>query len=384
MNRVVVAAAKRTPIGKFLGQFQRLSAVELGAEAVRGALETCDIPPDAIDEVIFGNARQAGNGPNPARQVMYKSGIPVSKPAFTVNKACASSLKAVTLAWQAIALGDAEIVVAGGAENMTRTPFLLDQMRMGHLMGHTKAFDAQFRDGFLCPLCGQLMGETAENLADKYGISREEQDRYAFESQRRYAEAKRKGEFDEETVRMEGCEDEHPRSTTMEELAKLRPVFRKDGTVTAGNACGIADAAAAVVLVSEARAKRLGLAPLARILGYTQVGVDPAYMGVGPVEAVRALEKKISVKLDRFDLVELNEAFAVQVLACRGELGLDLARTNVNGGAIALGHPIGATGARIVVTLLHEMARRRAKLGLATLCVSGGLGMAVAFENCSI
>jgi acetyl-CoA C-acetyltransferase len=387
---VVIVSAKRTPIGKFNGQFVDVPAADLGALSVRAALQACGVRPEQVGEVIFGNARQAGNGPNLARQVLHKAGIPISTPAFTVNKACASSLKAITLACQAIVLGDAEIVVAGGAENMSRTPFILDQMRAGYRLGHSKVLDAMYRDGFLCPLCGQLMGETAENLAEEYSISREEQDGFALESQRRCHEAISSGRMKEEIAPAEVetkkgpitlSTDEHPRPTTLEELAKLQPVFRKSGTVTPGNACGIADAAAAVVAMSADRARSMGIRPLARIVGYTQVGVEPRIMGIGPVEAVRSLERRIGLKLDQFDLVELNEAFAVQVLACRRDLKLDLSRTNVNGGAIALGHPIGATGARIVVTLLHEMARRKAGRGLATLCVSGGLGMALALES---
>lgn len=385
MKSVVIASAMRTPIGKFHGQFKDISAAELGAAASRAALDAAGLKPEAVDEVIFANARQAGNGPNIARQVLHRAGIPHSVPAFTVNKACASSLKAVTLAYQAIVLGDADVVVAGGTENMTRTPFLLDQMRGGYRLGNAKVLDAMYRDGFLCPLCGQLMGETAENLADRYSIGREEQDRYALESQRRCAESSFENEIAAVSVPAKDgsvtiSTDEHPRATTMEDLAKLNPVFKKSGSVTPGNACGIADAGAAVVVMSEDKAKELGVKPMARITGYSKVGVDPRYMGIGPVEAVRRLEKRTGTSLDQYDLIELNEAFAVQVLACRRDLKFDMARTNVKGGAIALGHPIGATGARIVVTLLHAMQERKARRGLATLCVSGGLGMAVGFE----
>ena len=387
MRDVVVAAAKRTPIGKFMGAFGETPAVELGAHAARAALAEAGVKPERVDEVIFGHARQAGNGPNTARQVGKHAGCPDAIPAFTVNKACASSLKAVTLAYQAVALGDADIVLAGGIENMTRTPFLLPRMRAGYRLGHAEVEDAMYRDGFLCPLCGQLMGETAENLAREYKIGRDEQDAYALESQKRCARASFRDEIapidlsaKQGTTRLET--DEHPRAdTTRESLAKLKPVFSKDGTVTPGNACGIADAGAAVVVMSADKARALKTRPLARITAMTSAGVDPRVMGIGPVEAVRRLEKKAGLSLDVFDLIELNEAFAVQVLACARDLKLNLERTNVNGGAIALGHPIGATGARIVVTLLHEMRRRDAKRGLATLCVSGGLGMAVAFEK---
>lgn len=379
MRGVVVVSARRTPIGKFLGGFTDVPAADLGAHAVKAAVADAGLAPEQVHEVIFANARQAGNGPNIARQVLFKAGIPISVPAFTVNKACASSLKAITLAYQAIVLGDADVVVAGGTENMSRSPFILDKFRLGYRLGNATIYDAQYRDGFLCPLCGQLMGETAENLAEKYGIGREEQDAYALESQRRCARAN----FEDEITPLgEVKRDEHPRpDTTLESLRKLQPAFRKNGSVTPGNACGIADAAAAVVLMAEDTARKLGLQPMARIVGYSSVGVEPKYMGIGPVQAVRALEQRTGLKLEQFDLIELNEAFAVQVLACHRDLKFDLQRTNVNGGAIALGHPIGATGARLVVTLLHEMKRRQAKLGLATLCVSGGLGMAVAFER---
>jgi acetyl-CoA C-acetyltransferase len=386
-REVVVVSAKRTPIGRFLGSFAELPAVELGAHAARAAMAEAGVKPDQVDEVIFGHARQAGNGPNTARQVGRRAGCPDAVPAFTVNKACASSLKAVTLAYQAVAMGDAEVVLAGGIENMTRTPFLLPRMRAGYRLGHAEVEDAMHRDGFLCPLCGQLMGETAENLAREYGIGRDEQDGYAFESQRRAARASFQDEIAPIDVpSKQGAAklqaDEHPRGdTTLETLAKLKPVFAKEGTVTAGNACGIADAGAALVVMSADKARALRVRPLARITAYTSAGVDPRVMGIGPVEAVRRLEKKAGLKLDVFDVIELNEAFAVQVLACARDLKLNLERVNPNGGAIALGHPIGATGARIVVTLLHEMRRRDAKRGLATLCVSGGLGMAVAFEK---
>lgn len=384
---VVIVAAKRTPIGRFLGSFSEVPAVELGAHAARAALAEAGVKPEQVDEVIFGHARQAGNGPNTARQVGRRAGCPDSVPAFTVNKACASSLKAVTLAYQAVAMGDAEIVLAGGIENMTRTPFLLPRMRGGYRLGHAQIEDAMYRDGFLCPLCGQLMGETAENLAREYGIGREEQDAYALESQRRAARGSFEGEIAPVDISSKGGverieSDEHPRpDTTLADLSKLKPVFAKDGTVTAGNACGIADAGAAIVVVSEDKARELKVSPLAKITAYASAGVDPQLMGIGPVEAVRRLERKAGLKRDVFDVIELNEAFAVQVLACARDLKLNLERVNPNGGAIALGHPIGATGARIVVTLLHEMRRRDAKRGLAALCVSGGLGMAVAFEK---
>jgi acetyl-CoA C-acetyltransferase len=383
----VIIAARRTPIGKFGGQLSGIHPAELGGLVTRAVLEVVPVPADAVDEVIFGCARQAGNGPNIARQVVRRAGLSDAVPAFTVNQACASSLKALTLAAQAILAGDAHLVVAGGTESMSRVPFLLDRARSGYRLGHAEAVDAMYRDGFLCPLCGQLMGETAETLADRYAIPREEQDQYAVETQARCRRAIEAGLFRDEIVPVpldDGgslAVDEHPRAgVTVDALAKLPPVFRKGGTVHAGNSSGITDGAAALLVASEKRARELGARPLARVAGYATAGVDPAAMGLGPVPAVRRLEEKLGLSVDDYDLVELNEAFASQVLACDRELRFDRARLNVNGGAIALGHPIGATGARIVTTLLHEMRRRRARLGLATLCVSGGLGMAVAFE----
>ncbi len=387
MSRAVVLSACRTPIGRFMGALADMPPARLGAVAARAAVERSGVPADRIDEVIFGCARQAGGGPNLARQVMNGAGLQDAIPAFTVNKACASSLKALTLAAQAIAAGDAQVLLVGGVESMSRVPFFLDRARAGYRLGHGAVVDGMYRDGFLCPLCGELMGETAENLAGKYAIPREEQDLYAAESQQRCERARKEGRFREEIVPVPlGGKlfeaDEHPRDgVTAESLAKLPPVFRKGGTVHAGNSSGITDGAAALVVASEERARELGARPLARIAGYASAGVDPRFMGIGPVPAIRDLERRLGWTVDSFDLVELNEAFAAQVLACDRELRLDRARLNVNGGAISLGHPIGATGARIVCTLLHEMKRRDARRGLATLCVSGGLGMAVAFER---
>ncbi len=386
----VIVSAKRTPIGRFCGSFADLSSAELGAVAAKAAVEAAGIKPEQVDELIFGNGRQAGGGPNVARQVVRRAGLPDTVPAYTINKACASSLKAISLAAQTILAGDADIIVAGGTESMTRLPFLLERERMGYRLGHAEVVDAMYKDGFLCPLCGQLMGETAENLAEKYAIPRLEQDEYAVETQARCEKARKAGRFKDEIAPVsvksrEGPKtidgDEHPRDgATLESLAKLPPVFKKDGTVHAGNSSGITDGAAAVVVMSEAKSTSLGLKPLARILASTTAGVDPKFMGIGPVPAIRKLEARTGLKLGDFDLVELNEAFAAQIIACDRELKFDRERLNVNGGAIALGHPIGATGARIVVTLLHEMKKRNARRGLATLCVSGGLGMAVAFE----
>lgn len=389
---VFVVGAKRTPIGKFLGAFSEVLAAELGGRVVEAVLQEWGLAPADVDELIFGHARQAGNGPNIARQIVRRAGLSDTVPAFTVNKACASSLKAIVLAWQAIALGDAEVVVAGGTESMSRVPFLLENARMGYRLGHADVIDGMYQDGFLCPLCGEVMGATAEHLVDRYGISRSEQDEYAVQSQERCERARKLGRFTEEIVPLNLSDrkggttlfsvDEHPRDgVTIRSLSKLPPVFRANGTVHAGNSSGIADGAAALMLMSGERVRTLGIQPMARVMGYTSIGCDPKFMGLGPVRAIRQLESRYTLKLDQFDLVELNEAFAAQVLACDRELHLDRQRLNVNGGAIALGHPIGATGARIVVTLLHEMKKRDARHGLATLCVSGGLGMAVAFEK---
>ncbi len=392
MRPVYVLSAARTPIGKFGGSFAALTAADLGEVAAKAALERSGLPPAAVDETIFGHARQAGGGPNPARQVSHRAGVPDSVPAYTVNKACASSLKALTLGSLSIAAGESDVVLAGGMECMSATPYLLTRARFGLRMGHGEVVDGMYRDGFLCPLCGQLMGETAENLVREYGILRAEQDAYAAQSQRRAAEAAASGRFADEIapVAIAGKKgsvtvekDEHPRpDTTPESLAKLPPVFdSENGTVHAGNSSGITDGAAALVLATEEMTKKTGVEPLARVAAWTSAGVEPARMGVGPVPAIRTLLKKTGRKLSDIDLIELNEAFAAQVIACARELPLDLSRVNVNGGAIALGHPIGATGARIVTTLLYEMKKRDAKTGIATLCVSGGMGMAVLFER---
>jgi len=391
MRDVFVLSAARTPIGKFGGAFASLSAADLGTAAAAGALARAGVSPDEVTETIFGHGRQAGGGPNSARQVAHRAGIPDRVPAFTVNKACASSLKAITLGALSIAAGENEVVLAGGHECMSATPYLLTRARFGYRMGDAEVVDGMTRDGFLCPLCGELMGETAERLAREYAIGREEQDRYALESQRRPGAAAEEGRFADEIVPVDVptrkgtatiSADEHPRpATTLESLAKLPPVFAADGTVHAGNASGVTDGAAALVLASGDYAARRGAAPLARVAAWTSAGVDPARMGIGPVPAVRSLVEKSGVTLADVGLVELNEAFAAQVIACERDLGLDRSRLNVNGGAIALGHPIGATGARIAATLLHEMRRRAARYGIATLCVSGGMGMAVLFEN---
>ncbi len=392
---VVVAGAVRTPIGRFGGSLARLSAARMGAVAAAGALARCGILPSEVDEVIFGNARQAGGGPNPARQVAHLAGLPPEVPAFTVNKACGSGLKAIVSAAQAIRCGDAGIVLAGGTESMSGLPYFVPEARWGQAEGDIPLIDGMYRDGFNCPLCGKVMGETAETLADRYAITREEQDAYAAASQQRCEEARRAGRFAAEIIPVEipatGEEgarrlehDEHPRdAVTPEKLAKLPPVFREGGSVHAGNSSGITDGAAAMVVMSAEEARRRGIEDAFRLAGYASAGVEAGIMGIGPVPALERLAAKTGLDPREADLVELNEAFAAQVIACQRELSLDPGRLNVNGGAIALGHPIGATGARIVVSLLHEMKRRRSARGIATLCISGGMGMAALFESAS-
>jgi len=379
---IVISGPVRTPIGRYGGGLASLPAVDLGVIAARAAMERADVPPDAVDQTIFGHARQAGCGPNGARQVAVRAGIPVERPAFAINQACLSGLQAILAAARAILAGEAEIVLAGGMESMSRVPYMLDA-RWGFRMGHKEAVDLMARDGFLDPLSGKLMGETAETLARRYDIGRAEQDAYAAETQRRCEEARRSGRLREEIVPIgEVDRDEHPRDgVTPESLAKLPAVFDASGTVTAGNSSGITDGAAAMIVLSADAARRRGVRPWARITGWRVDGVDPAIMGIGPVPAVRNLLRATGVAMEAIDLIELNEAFAAQVLAVDRELRFDRARLNVNGGAIALGHPIGCSGARIVVTLLHELARRAARTGLATLCVSGGMGGAMLLER---
>jgi acetyl-CoA C-acetyltransferase len=384
MERVAVIRALRTPIGRFLGGLSGLTAAELGAAAVRPALAGLDLP---VDELVFGCARQAGQGPNPARQVAMKAGLPETVPAYTVNMACGSGLEAIRLGADAIRVGRARAVVAGGVESMSRVPFLLDRMRFGYRLGHAPLLDGMYKDGFHCPMADQVMGRTAETLARQYGISREEQDAFALESQRKTGRAIEEGAFRDELVPVDAAgervaADEHPRpDTTLEALARLKPVFLADGGVTAGNSSGITDGAAALVLAAESLARERKLEPLAWFEECAAAGVDPKVMGIGPVPAVRNLLARTGRRLDDFGLLELNEAFAAQVLACERELRFDRARLNVHGGAIALGHPIGCTGARIVVTLLHAMRRRGVHRGLATLCISGGMGLAASFER---
>jgi acetyl-CoA C-acetyltransferase len=397
-GEVVIVGATRTPIGRYGGAFRTVHPADLGAAAVRGALERSGFDPADVDEVLVGHARQAGSGPNTARQVIARAGLSDSVPGYTINKACASSMQAVASAAQSIALGASEVVVAGGVESMSRMPYLIDadDARWGRRMGNFTLVDAMYRDGFTCGLCGLLMGETAEVLARQYGISREESDAYALETQRRAGAAIAAGRFEQEIVPVTVRDakgqtvvvsaDEHPRpDTNIDSLRKLPVVFGQvegqPGIITAGTSSGITDGAAAIVLTSERKAAARGLAPRARILGWASAAVSPRIMGIGPVPAVAKLLTRLRLSMDDFDLVELNEAFAPQVLAVLRDMPVPPERLNVNGGAIALGHPIGATGARILVTLLHEMEKRNVRRGLATLCVSGGLGMAMAIER---
>lgn len=387
-QKIVILSAVRTPVGRFGGSFKNTSAVSLGAVASKEAMKRAEVSEDQIDEVIFGHARQAGNRPNPARQILYKAGIPVDRPAYTVNKACASGIKAISLGFESLLLGENRIVLVGGIENMSQVPYLLEEARWGYRLGDGVLVDAMYRDGLFCPLADMIMGATAELLTEKYNISRQEQDDYAYESQMKAKKAINEGKFDQEIVPVKimdkkGKEtivktDEHPRpDTTLEKLAKLPPVFKEGGTVTAGNSSGITDGAAALILTTEAHAEELGLNPIAEILGATSAGVDPKEMGIGPVPATRKLLKKNNLELSDIDLIEINEAFAAQVLAVERELKWDNDMRNIRGGAIALGHPIGCTGAKITATLLHSLIQENKELGLATLCVSGGQGISL-------
>ena len=415
---VVILSATRTAIGRYGGSFKDLHPAELGAVAARAAIERAGIRASDVDEVLIGHGRQAGSGPNPGRQVGHRAGIPHGAPAQTINKACASGLQAIASGAQSIMLGESDIVLAGGIESMSRMPYLIDAIdaRWGHRMGNFTLVDAMHRDGFQCPISDLIMGETAEILGRQHGITREQSDTFALESQRKAKAAMDAGHFAREIapVTLPGSSgsdprriqrgsdpgsraadpdravvvdrDEHPRGdTTIESLRKLPPVFGDveghPGIITAGTSSGITDGGAALVLASADTARARGLKPRAKILGWASAGVDPRLMGIGPVPAILKLRDRIGLSLDNFDLVELNEAFAVQVLAVLNDMPIPADRLNVNGGAIALGHPIGCTGARIVVTLLHELERRGAKRGLATLCVSGGMGMALAIER---
>lgn len=393
---VVILGAARTPIGRYGGSFKDVHPAELGAIATRGALARSGVTAADVEDVWMGHGRQAGSGPNPARQVAHRAGVPHSVPAQTINKACASGLQAIASAAQSILLGDADVVLAGGIESMSRMPYLVDSIdaRWGHRMGHFQFVDAMYRDGFQCPLSNLIMGETAEILARQYEITREESDAFALASQHKAEAAQKAGRFADEIVpvtvtergkSMEIAADEHPRhGSTIEALGKLPLTFPKveghDGIITAGSASGITDGGAALVLASAEFAAARGLRSLATITGWASAGVDPRIMGIGPVPAIEKLQRKTGLGAADFDLVELNEAFAAQVLAVLRDVPIAAERLNVNGGAIALGHPIGATGARIVVTLVHELRRRGGGRGLATLCVSGGMGMAMALD----
>ena len=392
MREIVIASAVRTPIGSFGGMFKNVSAVQLGTVVAKEALKRANVKPEMVDEVIFGNVLQAGLGQNVARQVSVHAGIPIEVPSFTINKVCGSGLKAVALAAQAILAGEAEIVLAGGTENMSQAPYLLKSARWGQRMGNAQIEDYMVQDGLWDVFNDYHMGITAENIVEKYGLTREEQDQLALESQNKAEEAVKSGRFKDEIVAVEipqrkgdpiiADTDEYPRfGTTMEALAKLRPAFKKDGTVTAGNASGINDGAAALVVMSKEKAEELGITPLVTIVSYASAGVDPSIMGTGPIPATKKALAKANLTVEDLDLIEANEAFAAQALSVIKELNFDTSKVNVNGGAIALGHPIGASGARILVTLLHEMAKRDAKNGLATLCIGGGQGIAMVVKR---
>jgi acetyl-CoA C-acetyltransferase len=389
-EEIFLVAPLRTPIGKFGGGLSSLTAAQLGTESARATIARSGIDPEAIDEVIFGNARQAGVGPNVARQIAIKSGLRHEVPAYTVNQACGSGLRAIMNAADQIRLGHASIVLAGGTESMSNTPYLLTRARWGMRMGDGEIVDGMYRDGFMCPLADEMMGATAENLAEQYRISRREQDEYAVETQQRAKMAYDQDRFRQEIVpiSVDGKKpvvidrDEHPRfDTDLGSLAKLSPVFRKNGTVHAGNSSGVTDGASSMLVAGRAALDAHRLQPMARIIGYAQAGVDPKIMGIGPVPATKTLLDETRMRLEDIDLIELNEAFAAQVLACDRELHFDRDKLNVNGGAIALGHPIGCTGARITTTLLHALRSRDQKIGLATLCISGGMGLSMLVER---
>ncbi len=392
MKKVVVAAAVRTPIGTFGGSLKDVPAVDLGALVIKEVIRRGNIQPDLVEEVIFGNVLQAGLGQNPARQAVLKAGLDVSVPAISINKVCASGLKSINLAAQAIAAGDAEVVIAGGMENMSRAPYLAETARWGGRMGNAALVDSMIKDGLWCAFNDVHMGITAENIADQFNISREDQDEFALESQNRALKAIEDGLFKDEIIPVSIPQrkgdpvvfdtDEHPRKgTTLDGLLKLRPAFKKDGSVTAGNASGINDGAAAVLLMSEDKAKELGITPLATMVGYASAGVDPAIMGTGPIPATRKALEKAGLSVEDLDVIEANEAFASQALSVARELNFDLEKTNLSGGAIALGHPIGASGARIFVTLIYQLVRKGKGKGLATLCIGGGQGVATVVER---
>jgi len=390
MKRIFIASAVRTAIGSFCKSLSNISAVNLGSIVISAAIKKAGILPEKVDQVIMGNVLQAGLGQNPARQSAIKAGIPVDVSALTINKVCGSGLKAVALAVQSIKTGDADIIVAGGMENMSRVPYLVEKARTGYKLGHGKLVDALIHDGLWDIYNDYHMGIAGENLAEKYSISRQAQDAFAFESQKKCQDAMKQGKFKDEItpVFIDDRDkqiffeiDEFPRpDTTMEKLAKLKPSFKENGTITAGNASGINDGAAAVVVVSEDIIEKMSIKPMAEIICFAESGVDPALMGLGPVPATKKVLDKTGLSLKDIDIIEINEAFAAQVLAVSHEMQWDMNRVNVNGGAIALGHPIGASGARILVTLLHEMKRRNFRYGLCTLCVGGGEGVAMVVE----
>ncbi len=393
MRDAVIVSACRTAIGNFNGQFADVPAVDLGITAVKAAIERSGIAVDQIDEVIMGHVLQAGCGENTARQVALHAGVPQEVPAFTLNKLCGSGMRAISLAAQQIQLGDADIIVAGGMESMSNAPYSIAKGRRGYRMGNGQLEDLLLRDGLICTENSYHMGVTAENVAERFGVSREDQDKFALRSQQLAHKAQVEGKFDSQIVpftlhKKKGDviidKDEFIRpDVTLEALAKLKPAFIKNGTVTAGNASGINDGAAAVVVMSADKEKELGIKPLAKIIGWASAGVEPAIMGTGPVPAVRKVLKKINMTIDQMDLIELNEAFAAQSVYCARELGVNMDRTNIHGGAIALGHPIGCSGARIVVTLLYGMAEPEinGKYGLASLCIGGGQGTALVVER---
>lgn len=390
-DRLVLAAPVRTPIGKFGGALAALSAADLGTAAAKAAIERSALDPARVDQVIFGHGRQGGGGPNTARQIAWRAGVPQERPAWTVNQACGSGLQAILSAARAIRLDEAEVVLVGGTESMSNTPYLLPRARWGYRLGHAEIVDGMYRDGFNDPLSGMIMGETAEELARERGVTRDAADRWALASQQRCEAARKAGRFAAEIapVAIAGRKgetlvehDEHPRDgVELATLAKMAPVFGNGDTVTAGNASGITDGAAAMLVASEAAAERLGLAPAAWLVDWEVVGVDPRIMGIGPVPATRRLLERRGLGYDAIEAVELNEAFASQVVACLDELPFDRERVNPDGGSIALGHPIGATGARIVTTLIHGMAARDQRVGLATLCISGGMGISALIER---
>jgi acetyl-CoA C-acetyltransferase len=391
MEDVVIVAAGRTAIGKFGGTLSKIPAAELGAQVIKHLLAKTGIDPAAVSEVILGQVLTAGTGQNPARQAVIKGGLPDKVPAFTLNMVCGSGLRATHLAAQAIKCGDADIVIAGGQENMSASPHVLNGSRDGFRMGDAKLTDTMIVDGLWDVYNQYHMGVTAENVARKYEISRQEQDEFALQSQLKAEAAQKAGKFKDEIIPIEIASkkgttvfdtDEYPKhGATLEGMASLRPAFNKEGTVTAGNASGLNDGAAAVIMMSASKAQALGLTPLARIKAYSSAGLDPAIMGMGPVDAARQCLEKAGWKHEDVDLMEINEAFAAQAVAVNKQMGWDTSKINVNGGAIALGHPIGASGARVLVTLLYEMIRRDAKKGLAALCIGGGMGVALAVER---